>query len=353
MVRLNATRYPVRIRCALVAVVLLSFPPLEAAAQGGAAAHDEAAPLVVYEAGRGLRIDRYGLRLAGYSSLELVREEGGPLEVGWDEASLLINWQALERLRLFAEPEVEGVAFANTDGDQGLGRFEVERLYGDYEYSDLVNLRYGKFLTPVGRWNVVHAPHLVWTTRRPRTTRAFFDQHTTGAMLFGKVFSAAGRLNYSLFGQFADSLEPVEQPVNADRSAGGRLQWTASNQVSLGANYLTFRDDGGWQQLAGVDFAWRQDDWEALGESSVTKLEGASSLRWGAYGQVARRLFESTWGIGRFEQFDPGTEPSVRLVTLGLARRWAALVLKAEYSITDHRVPYAPGGFEASAALVF
>ena len=91
--------------------------------------------------------------------------------------------------------------------------FVAERLYGDVNASDQVNLRLGKFLTPVGRWNVIHAQPLVWTTSRPLTTLLPFDAHTTGAMLFGSLLPDDTGVTYSVYGQFVNSLDRSGRPA--------------------------------------------------------------------------------------------------------------------------------------------
>ncbi len=64
---------------------------------------------------------------------------------------------------------------------------ELERLYADVYLAPAATLRLGKFLTPIGRWNLIHADPLMWTTSRPLVTFQPFATDTTGGMLYGSV----------------------------------------------------------------------------------------------------------------------------------------------------------------------
>src|SRR5207244_8441115 len=122
--------------------------------------------------------------------------------------SLFFIWDPTKRLHLFSELDV-----VEQDEPSAPRRtFQTERLYGDLAALDWLNLRVGKFLTPVGRWNLIHARPLVWTTSRPLVTELPFDRFTTGAMLFGSRFPGTGTLTYSLYGQFTDQFDAEPEP---------------------------------------------------------------------------------------------------------------------------------------------
>ncbi|MFX6815264.1 hypothetical protein ABTH42_18965, partial [Acinetobacter baumannii] len=77
---------------------------------------------------------------------------------------------------------------------------DLERIYVDWAQADELKFRFGKFLTPVGRWNLIHAQPLVWTTSRPLTTEAAFPTNATGGMVFGTLSSIGQGLDYSVYG---------------------------------------------------------------------------------------------------------------------------------------------------------
>ncbi len=127
---------------------------------------------LAYTPGRGLQLGETGLTIGGYSNVTLTRDEGREAEGELDDLSFFIVGDPLPRLHIFAELEYEDAFTIDEDGDFSSPDdvFTAERLYADIAVADAVNLRTGIFLTPVGRWNVMHAAPLVWTTSRPLTT---------------------------------------------------------------------------------------------------------------------------------------------------------------------------------------
>lgn len=310
-----------------------------------------------YTLGRGLQVGDTPFTLGGYSNVNLVRDEGGPAQLKWDDLSFFVIAQPSPRFHLFSELEFEDLLEVDDHGRGGTSNslFTVERLYGDASGSDEINLRVGKFLTPVGRWNVIHAQPLVWTTSRPLVTTLPFDNHVTGAMLFGSFFPTAGTVSYSLYGQFVNQFEPVEQPQPADRSAGARFEYTAPGGLSLGTSFFAFTHRGDWQQLAGLDTLWQHGRFELMGEFAYEAAPRDPGSQWGLYLQGVAEVVRRFYLVGRYEHFDQRmAAPEVNLFDLGLAYKpLPPLVLKAEYLIADHRAEEAPPGFKCSFAILF
>jgi len=259
-----------------------------------------------YTLGRGLQVGNTPFTLGGYSNVNLVRDEGGPAQLKWDDLSFFVIADPSPRFHLFTELEFEDLVEVDDHGHGGTSKnlFTVERLYGDATGSDEINLRVGKFLTPVGRWNVIHAQPLVWTTSRPLVTTLPFDNHVTGAMLFGSFFPAAGMVSYSLYGQFVNQFEPVEQPQPADRGAGARLEYTTPGGLSWGTSFFTFTDRGDWQQLAGLDTLWQRWRFELMGEFAYESAPRDLGSQWGLYLQGVAEIVERFFLVGRYEHFD-------------------------------------------------
>jgi hypothetical protein len=313
---------------------------------------------VRYTPGRGLQVGHTGFSLGGYANANLTRTEGGPVEIGSDDVSLFVIWDPIARLHLFSELEVEDLVHVNEHGHGGTvdSTFVAERLYGDFSVSDRVNLRVGKFLTPVGRWNVIHAQPLVWTTSRPLATELPFDAHTTGAMLFGSLLPDDTSVTYSVYGQFVNALDRLASDTHpADRSAGLRLEYCPAADWAVGGSYLASRTRGEWDHLLGVDTLWQRGVFEVMGEAVVEDGTGALRRQWGLYLQSVLHVLPRVSLVGRYEHFDqraPG--PEVNLFVSGLAIKPVPyVVLKAEYLCADHQAEASPPGFMASAAILF
>jgi hypothetical protein len=308
---------------------------------------------IAYTPGRGLGLGDTGLRLGGYSSLELHRDEGDVPRLSLAELSFFVIFDPFERVHLFSELEIEDLVRVDTKGHGGTAdnRFEVERLYADLNLRDELQIRLGRFLTPVGRWNVIHAQPLVWTTSRPLVTDLPFDNNTTGAMLFGEM---GERLVYSLFGQFVKDFESRPQYQSQRYSAGARLAADLHPGASIGATFLSFRDNHRWHQLGGTDLAWNRDPLELLAELTADGAEGLSGVQWGTFVQAAVATPLWVHLVGRYEYFDPRGEQPIHLVDLGIAYRpMSFLLLKAEYLIASRSSDLAEPGFKSSISLLF
>ena len=306
-----------------------------------------------YRPGRGLSVGETGLTVGGYSSLFFVRDEGAPGQFTFNNLSLFLAWDPHPRIHGFAELELEHLVDVDTDGDVTgeHARFRVERAYEDFSLLEAVNLRVGKFLTPVGRWNVIHAQPLVWTTSRPLTSELLFDQNTTGGQLFGTFFDGGAAVTYRLIGQFVNQLEPRPQLVHQDRSAGTRIELTLADGLELGATYLAHRsDDREWHHLGGFDLLWQIDRLEVLSE---TALDEGERNQWGTFVQPVYEVFPRWYAVARYEHFNRRSR-EVELFDPGIAfRPYPTVVLKAEYLFADRRSTIARPGFKSSFSILF
>jgi hypothetical protein len=314
-----------------------------------------AGPLL-YVPGRGLRVGETGLAIGGYSTVNLVRDEGAAAQLTLDDLSFFVIWDPTARVHLFSELEFEDLIEVDDHGRGGTpdNTFTVERLYGDLGISDLLNVRAGKFLTPVGRWNVIHAQPLVWTTSRPLATSLPFDPHVTGAMLFGSVFPDSSELRYSLYGQFVDQFERVSQPQPADRSAGARLEYGLRG-AAVGTSFFTFTHQSIWQQVIGLDTLLVRGPLEVMGEFVFADATRDLGIQWGLYLQSVIEVLPRFHLVGRYEHFEQRPpQPGVNIVDLGVAYKPAPpIIVKAEYLIADHRAEQSPPGFKCSVAILF
>ena len=312
---------------------------------------------LVYAPGRGLRVGDTGLHLGGYGNLNLLRPEGGPARFGMDDLSLFVTWEPVARVQLFSELEVEDLFEVYDTGAGGTHEadFTAERLYADVAGTDWLNLRVGKFLTPVGRWNLIHAQPLTWTSSRPLATELPFDPHTTGAMVFGAVYPTHGTLAYTLYGQAVNQFEAVTVPQPQQRSGGARLEYIDRLDWSVGASYLAAENHGIWRQLGGVDGLWRADRVEVMGEATVEQGDAPTLDQWGLYLQGVVETWPRVFLVGRYEHYAWQTGPrDVNMFVAGVAYKpmpW--LVLKTEYLAADHRAEQEPPGYRASIAVLF
>ncbi len=309
---------------------------------------------VTYVPGRGLHVGDTGLTLGGWGAITASKLEGDRLEGEIDTLNFFVIWDPHPRIHVFSEIEYDNPVAVDQHGHVSGAENSVtaDRLFADVRGTDLVNLRVGIFRTPVGRWNVIHASPLVWTTEQPLTTELPFDPNVNGVMLFGSLFPRGGVVTYSLYDQYAAPLEGDPEFHPAQHSAGARLEYTADAGWSVGASYLAARRDGEWRQLGGLDLLWNRGRVEVMSEL-VVESGPSGGTQGGGYLQGVFGLTDRWFLVGRFEHY---TRPGINaeLGTLGVAfRPVPAVVLKAEYLFSNVHDDEVEPGLHVSIATLF
>jgi hypothetical protein len=272
--------------------------------------------------------------------------------------NLFIFYDPVPIAHLFTELEV-GPLLELEDGEKVRSNpdLDIDRLYLDLGASDAFSLRVGKFLTPIGRRNMVAAEPLTWTTSEPLIVEEVFDENVTGAMLFGAAFPHGGALSYSLYGTFLNPIDADPQTPPAEHTAGARLEWATFGSWTLGASYFGSEvEDGEWNHLGGADLLWQPT---ARVEVSSELVVGEGSQEdgglWGMFVEGAVETVPTLYAVGRYERFDaPGPGRAVDLFDFGLA--WVPrpyLRLKADYLFADHLDEFSEPGFRMSLSFLF
>jgi len=312
-----------------------------------------------YQAGRGLRLGKTGLTVGGFSTVEAEFLEGGERRGGLEELNFLISFDPVPFVHLFTELGVGTLAELER-GRKGVHSnpsLEVERLYLDLGTNDALRLRFGKFLTPIGRWNLARIEPLLWTTSEPLIVEEVFDDSTTGAMLHGAVFPQGGALSYSLYGAYLPPLDAESDEHPARYSAGAHLEWASLKGWTIGASYFASQlENKEWNHLGGADLLWHPHRRvELSGEILFGEGSREDGRLWGLYAQTVVEVMRTLYLVGRYERFDPpGGGRAINLFDLGFA--WVPvpyLRFKADYLITDHRHELAEPGVRMSFSLLF
>lgn len=333
------------------------------AASVPAASSETSSGGLVYTPGRGLRFGNSGLTIGGFSTLEIDRANGEPTEFALDSVNFLVSYEPIDALHFFVELEVDGLLeFDSADWDASSDPGATfERLYLDFRANDALSLRVGKFQTPVGRWNLVAAEPFVWTPEEPITVDLAFEEHQTGLALYGSRFYGSRVLSYWVYGQVVDAFDVPDEPLLAERSVGGRLEYgDARGDWSVGASYLASARDGVWSHLGGVDLQRRFGPVEL---SSELTLEGGDLPErdlWGAHLQGVYDLeslsssLHGLYAVARYEHFDPSPGQPLNLFDVGftfIPTDW--LNLKLGYRTSDHETPEVRRGFLFSISVLF
>lgn len=357
---------------------MLAFA-LFAAAAG---AEEATPPAWEYRLGRGLRLGDSGLWLGGYASVHVEDYRNQPWQAQLSDLSLFVGWEK-GHWRFFSEFEVgDALAVGNGEGlSTHHAYFDLERLYLDYIHTDALQGRFGKFLTPIGRWNQIHADPLIWTTSKPMIVEGPFPMHVSGGMAHGTVEALDRLWGYSVYGGGSNELDfksPEESRDDDYRDiAGLRVYHGSPGQVQFGLSYARYYErtyHRGWKNLVGLDLFWTRKRYELSGEF-IYRFGGGGPLGeydepgvkdhdlWGLYLQGVAPVVGNLYAVGRFEAFQrEGAAAPGYLWLGGLAYRPSPpLVFKLEYSFGRNINDIPPArdiggfseGFAASFAVLF
>jgi hypothetical protein len=301
-------------------------------------------------------------KLGGYSSAGIVLHRNQEAEAAVNEISLILTWQNESRLSFFGELELERPLAWNDDEkfNRKEGHFDLERLYFDYNLSEKINFRGGRYLTPNSRWNLLHASPLVWTSTRPMATSRLFPTSTNGAMLFGALPFLNGAFEYKLFGEIIEDQEEDDDfELQFEHVRGARFSY--KNQSDVGVSILSFREKGpnsASYRMLGLDFVTI-----SMKSKSVVKLFNdliptTKMVASGAYLQTAVPLnavgLNNWYWLTRLETLQRPNEGSAERWLLGTTWRVKPTqLLKLEFTGGSGDQPESPRGFLASFAFLF
>ncbi len=296
-------------------------------------------------------------RLGGYSSAEVQMPRDASAQATLNELSLILTWQNDSRFQFFSELELEQPL--QWIDEQGLttrdAYLDLERFYLDYNLSEKINLRAGRFLTPAGRWNLIHAPPLVWTSTRPLVTNLLFPNAINGLMLYGSAALHDYAFDYTVF---AEALQ--DQVMDDDETLYQKVfgaRFTLNLPVTVGLTLASLKEDHALAptyRLIGLDFVSRAGNWEWSGESFFRFTNKGQDGGSGAYLQSAYAIGHDWYWLTRLETIDHPSLGSAERWLIGAIKRLAPnQLLKLELVGGNGEMPDAPRGFVGSFAVLF
>jgi hypothetical protein len=310
-------------------------------------------------AGGGFEIGNTGFRIGGYATGTYERRDDSPPRTAIENPSLFIWWDGEGGWKFFTEIEYENLLLTRIRSPDAKGYLSLERSYLEYAWSDAVSLRAGKFLTPIGRWNLVHATPLVWTTSRPMVTTLAFPTNMTGLMINGTLPAIGNGIEYSIYGVNGREIRPNPELDPFSSAVGAHVTWSIVPSAQLGLSYANFEQEKSRperKQLTGVDFIWSQRGFE-LSAEAVYRFsdQGSFSDAKGAYVQLVAPLTDRWFAVLRYETYRAERESApTQLKVTGLTFRITpTLVLKGEWVASKHNVVDAPDGLLTSISVLF
>lgn len=292
----------------------------------------------------GYRVGETGLWVGGYASLELEVPESDHARFELADLGLLVRYELTPSLAFFNETDVDDtVALVESEGiERGSKVLLLERLYLDWTPNPAVTVRFGKFLTPFGIWNVIRRAPLTWTVDRPVATQSAFPDHTTGLSLIYQTTRHGWSFDATAYGQAQDELVRGASDISASAVGGGRVvagHALGAGYLALGLSGMAFEnhDTDRWEDSYGTDLELTIGGNHLTGEFAYTRLrEGRADDEWSFYLQDVVPLIGQLYGVLRFEHVEARRGLAGNGVLPGIAwRPLPHLVIKADYQFVD------------------
>lgn len=207
--------------------------------------------------------------------------------------------------------ELEAAPFYQKDyasgAEQYNARFYYERLYADYEHSQLLNFRLGKQISPIGYWNMEPINVLRDTSSSPLYSYKLFPKFLSGCDIYGHLDEDAS-LKYHLFGQKNNHLDGETLNIDSDQFFALSLEHELNSEFTYGGsigNFIT-KDEKHTNYLqldAKYDFyPFIFQAEAAYNDVSDTRLE-TKTYKFGGYTQGIYHLNTKHAFVGRYEYF--------------------------------------------------
>ncbi|MGA9341167.1 MAG: hypothetical protein WBV61_02390 [Rhodanobacteraceae bacterium] len=323
-----------------------------------ARALDATSPDIDYQLGNGLRIPGTDFSLGGYATGSYDRSDDVPSRTTINNLSLFLWWDGSERWKFFTELEYDNLLLTREDRKGENGYLSLERLYVDFALTDSINVRGGKFLTPIGRWNLIHATPLVWTTSRPLATTLAFPTNMTGVMESQTLPNIGSGVEYSLYAASGSEIRPNPAIDTFSQAFGGHVILHAGGNAQFGFSYAEFAQEqtrSKHKHLVGLDFVWMHNRYELSAEGIYRySSDGTAGDERGGYVQFVAPLSRKLYAVARYETFRVARQANATQLWVGGLnyRITPALVLKAEWIAGSHNAVGAPTGFLSSISVL-
>jgi hypothetical protein len=297
------------------------------------------------------------ITLGGYTSAIANLHPNGDKELSLHELSLFIGYDNNDRIRFFSEIELEDALTWKTKSPLSTNQAQVniERFYFDYNLTEALNIRAGRFYNPIGRWNLIPADPLQWTTTRPLSTTRLFPQATNGVMLFGSKSMFNQAIEYNIYLEAIENNRKDRNMGEAIDTHGLHVQSTGNHII--GISVLEFEEripvDAQFRVL-GIDYLTKINNFELSAEAYQRFKSNGQNGGNGGYVQLVAPLGNDWYATGRLENVQIPQEGNTARWLLGAAWKLKKnQVFKVEYVGGNQEIPGSPKGLISSFSILF
>ncbi|MBL4911389.1 MAG: hypothetical protein JKX78_15430 [Alteromonadaceae bacterium] len=217
---------------------------------------------------------------SGYTKiLAEIPTDGRKAKAELDDLSIYVSGNINKWFNPFVEAEFFGGTLWQKQGGGSLndGNFIFERLYNDFNINRNDRIRVGKFLAPVGFWNLIHAAPLVWTVNRPVSSTYSYSNYITG-IEYGHLVDAISGSRIDFYLQLTDEFNPKplsSHPRRYNKIFGG--SWTLADDLdsrsSLDFQYAQVKISESERLTVSFQKAWYLQSWDFETQIIYTKIK--------------------------------------------------------------------------------
>ncbi len=296
-----------------------------------------------YQLGHGYKINN-ALNIGAYFSADYAKGKEVD-KARLDDVAILVYGNFLSNFSYLVE--MEASPFYTNDyknnSSQTHSEFHYERMYVNYSHSELINIRLGKLITPIGYWNLEPINVLRDTSSNPLYSYKMFPKFITGANSNGYM-NEDGSLKYHLFLQATDDIDKDYINIRNDFFIGGALDYEVSYEIDLGASlgyYETYENKD--VSLLQVNAKYDNYPYLVQTEWAYTHIQNntisASEYQFGGYFQGMYNINPKHAIVSRYEYFkdeQSNINSKNNILILGYSYRPIyALSIKGEYQFNS------------------
>lgn len=204
-------------------------------------------------------------------------------KVEFDDLSIYVSGNINQWFNPFVEAEYFGTQLYSSQKGEKFkkGKFIFERLYNDFNLNTSDRIRVGKFLAPVGYWNLIHAAPLVWTVNRPLTSTYSYSNYISG-LEYGHVLNPIQGSRVDFYAQLGNEFNPKplsDHPRRYSKIIGA--SWTLSDHLdtrsSIDMQYAKVKTTNNNRLTFSFQKIWYLQTWDIDTQIIYTKITNTSN----------------------------------------------------------------------------
>ncbi len=255
-----------------------------------------------YTLGQGKKINDY-ITLGGYFSAEY-EHSNDTKKFAVEDTALMAYGEITQNISYLVEFESSNMYLRDFEAksEHRYKNFDVERMYVDAKYNEYLQLRAGKFLTPIGYWNQTPINVLRESTSNPYVATYLYPKLVSGGMLYGDIYGT-NNLKYQLFAQNNRDIDEGYNNILADSFNGVNIKYqNDDSELWLGGGKYKKMHISDEYGVASVGAKYSTRVFKIFSEAAISK-NNTETLR-GMYVQGEYKVAAKHKFVTRYEYYD-------------------------------------------------